>query len=153
MQAAAQHLPFCDFSFEAVVLCLAIEHIDPFEPAIDEIARVLALGGQFLFLLVHPLLQAPGSGWVDDERANEEYWRVGPYLPDHFVVDEVEPGIFLPFHHRPLSRYVHTMGQVGLLIEDMIEPPPPPAVLLETGGFASAATIPRVMVLSARRVR
>lgn len=153
VQAAAQQLPFRNSAFEAVVLCLAIEHIDPFEPAIYEIARVLAPHGQFLLLLVHPLLQAPGSGWVDDQGSDEKYWRVGSYLPDHFVIDEVEPGIHLPFNHRPLSRYVHAMGEVGLLLEDMIEPSPPPAVLVETGAFENAAAIPRLMVLSARRVR
>jgi hypothetical protein len=68
------------------------------------------------------------------------------------VVDEVEPGVYLPFSHRPLSRYIHEMGEVGLLIEDMIEPPPPPEVLIETGGFDDAVAIPRLMVLSARRV-
>ena len=124
VQAAAQHLPFRSFAFDAVVLCLAIEHIDPFEPAIYEISRVLAPGGQFLLLLVHPLLQAPGSGWVDDQGSDNQYWRVGSYLPDHFVIDEVEPGIRLPFNHRPLSRYVHAMGEVGLLLEDMDEPSP-----------------------------
>ncbi len=153
VQAAAEQLPFRRDTFDAVVLCLAIEHIDPFEPAIDEIARVLAPDGQFLLLLVHPLLQAPGSGWVDDEGSGEQYWRVGSYLPDHFVIDEVEPGIHLAFNHRPLSRYVHAMGDAGLLLEDMVEPAPPPAVLLETGGFENAAAIPRLMVLSARRVR
>jgi hypothetical protein len=135
-----------------VVLCLALEHIEPFEPAIHEIARVLAPGGQFLLLLVHPLLQAPGSGWVDDKGSDEQYWRVGSYLPDHFAIDEVEPGIHLPFNHRPLARYVHAIGEVGMLIEDMIEPSPPPSVLIETGGFRDAAAIPRLMVLSARRV-
>jgi SAM-dependent methyltransferase len=152
VQARAEQLPFGDYTFGAVLLCLAIEHIDPFEPAIDEIARVLAPGGQFLLLLVHPLLQAPGSGWVEEAGSDEGYWRVGSYLPDDFVVDEVEPGIHLPFNHRPLSRYIHAMGAVGLLLEDMVEPSPPPAVLLETGGFANADAIPRLMVLSARRV-
>jgi SAM-dependent methyltransferase len=152
VQATAGQLPFRSCTFEAVVLCLAIEHVDPFEPAITEIARVLAPGGQFLFLLVHPLLQAPDSGWVEGDQPGEAYWRIGPYLPDHFVIDEIEPGIQLPFHHRPLSRYIHAMGAAGLLLEDMVEPPPPPAVLDETGGFEHAAAIPRLMVLSARRV-
>jgi SAM-dependent methyltransferase len=150
VEAKAEQLPFGDDTFDAVILCLAIEHIDPFEPAIDEIARVLEPDGQFLLLLVHPLLQAPGSGWVDE---GEAYWRVGSYLPDDFVIDEVEPGVYLPFNHRPLSRYVHAMGAAGLLVEDMVEPSPPPAVLVETGGFVDAAAIPRLMVLSARCVR
>lgn len=152
VQAFAEQVPFGSSTFDAVVLCLALEHIDPFEPAIREIARVIVLGGQFLLLLAHPLLQAPGSGWVDDQESDDQYWRVGSYLHDHFAVDQVEPGVYLPFSHRPLSRYVHEMGEVGLLIEDMVEPSPPPEVLIETGGFNDAGAIPRLMVLSARRV-
>ena len=33
--------------------------------ALAEVGRVLRPGGTFLLFLNHPLLQAPGSGWVD----------------------------------------------------------------------------------------
>jgi hypothetical protein len=108
-------------------------------------------GGRFLLLLTHPLLQAPGSGWVDNEGSGEHFWKVGSYLGDHVAVDEVAPGVRFQFAHRPLSRYVHVMGEFGLLVEDMMEPSPPSQVLTETGGFPDAATIPRLMLISARR--
>ena len=134
-------------------MCLVIEHIDPIEPAIEEMARVLAPGGRFLLLLNHPLLQTPGSGWIDDHILEEQYWRVGPYLRDDSTVEEVAPGVNLPFMHRPLSRYIHVMGEVGLLIEDMDEPPPPPGFLDEAWEYGEASTIPRLMLLRARRVQ
>jgi len=151
-RSRAEQLPCADRTFDAVVICLALEHVDPFEPALREVARVLAPGGRFVLVLVHPLLQAPGSGWVDDQVAAEHYWRVGPYLPDDVAIDQVAPGVHLSFAHRPISRYVHAMGEVGLLVEDMVEPSPPPEVLLETGGFTTAASIPRLLLLQARRV-
>jgi hypothetical protein len=89
---------------------------------------------------------------VDNQIFGEQYWKVGPYLRDDVAVDEVAPGVYLPFVHRPLSRYVHEMGQAGLLIDDMVEPTPPAQVLDETGGFPDADTIPRLMMLSARRI-
>ncbi len=152
VRARAEQLPYRDMAFDSVVLCMALEHVDPFEPAVAEIARVLEPGGRFLLFLVHPLLQAPGSGWVDDEGQGEQFWKIGQYLRDDVAIDEVAPGVQFQFAHRPLSRYVHAMGEVGLLIDDMVEPSPPPVVLLETGGFASAATIPRLMLVSARRI-
>ena len=115
-------------------------------------ARVLEPGGRCLLLLNHPLLQTPGSGWIDDHILDEQYWRVGPYLRDDSTVEEVAPGVNLPFMHRPLSRYVQVMGEVGLLIEDMDEPPPPPGFLDEAWEYGEASTIPRLMLLRARRV-
>ena len=77
---------------------------------------MLAPGGRFLFFLNHPLLQAPNSGWVIDHILEEEYWRVGPYLPVDVTMEELAPGVILPFVHRPLSQYVNTMADHGLLI-------------------------------------
>jgi SAM-dependent methyltransferase len=151
VRAAAEGLPFVDAAFDTVVLCLAIEHVEPFEAALEEVARVLIPGGRFLFLLAHPLLQSPGSGWVELIDSDEQFWRVGSYLEDDISIDEVGPGVRLSFAHRPLSRYVHEMGRCGLLIDDMVEPAPPPTVLLETGGFPNASSIPRLMLLSALR--
>ena len=152
IRARSEQIPSPNASFDAVVLCLALEHVDPFEPAIDEVARVLAPGGRFLLFLAHPLLQSPGSGWVDDENSGDHFWRVGPYLQDAVEIDEIAPGVQLQFAHRPLSRYVHAMGGVGLLVEDMVEPRPPAAVLVETADFPNAVTIPRFMLLCARRL-
>jgi SAM-dependent methyltransferase len=150
--APAEHLPCRTGAFDAVVMCLVIEHLDPFEPAIREMARVLEPGGCLLLLLNHPLLQTPGSGWIDDRILEEQYWRVGPYLRPDSTVEEVAPGVRLPFMHRPLSRYVHVMGEEGLLIEDMDEPPPPPGFIAEAWEYGEASTIPRLMLLRARRV-
>ena len=90
---------------------------------------MLAPGGRFVLFLNHPLLQTPGSGWIDDHILEEQYWRVGPYLPDDEAIEEVAPGVRLPFMHRPLSRYINVMADFGLLVEHMDEPPPPPGFI------------------------
>jgi len=151
-RAAAEHLPLPDGAVDAVVICLTLEHLEPFEPAVHEMARVLAVGGIFCCFLNHPLLQTPGSGWIDDHILEEQYWRIGPYLLEDLGTEEVSPGIELPFMHRPLSRYVHVMGEVGLLIDDMDEPAPPPGFLALAPEYRDAAVIPRLMVIRARRV-
>jgi SAM-dependent methyltransferase len=150
-RARGEALPCRSAAFDAVLLCLAIEHIDAFENAISEVARVLEPGGRFVLLLCHPLLQAPGSGWIDDQIVGEHYWRIGTYLRDDTVIDNIANGVDLAFIHRPLSRYVPAMGQAGLLIDDMEEPSPPEKFLAETWGYAEAATIPRILLLRASR--
>ena len=151
VRGAAEHLPLPDGAVDAVVMCLTLEHLEPFEPAVHEIARVLAPGGVFCCFLNHPLLQTPGSGWIDDHILGEQYWRVGPYLPDDVAMEEVAPGIRLPFMHRPLSRYINVMADVGLLVERMVEPPPPPGFVAQAPEYAEAATMPRLLVLRARK--
>jgi SAM-dependent methyltransferase len=150
-RAQAEALPFADGAFDAVVICLTLEHLDPFEPAVHEVARVLTPGGRFCCFLNHPLLQAPGSGWIDDHILGEQYWRVGPYLPDDVAMEEVAPGVRLPFMHRPLSRYINAMADRGLLVDRMEEPPPPPGFVAQAAEYAEAATIPRLLLLRARK--
>jgi len=151
-QGMATDLPFRDSSFDAVLACLVFEHIDRTSQAIAEVSRVLKPGGRFLFLMNHPLLQTPGSGFVDDTILDEQYWRVGPYLVEDKTYEEVDRGVFLPFVHRPLSTYVNAMADVGLYVTRMIEPAPPPEFIANAGEPQSvAAQIPRLLFLRAHK--
>jgi SAM-dependent methyltransferase len=153
-RTGAEALPFPDATFDAVVCCLVFEHIDDVDGALGEVARVLEPGGRFVFCLNHPLLQTPGSGWIDDQILDppEQYWRIGPYLTEQAVVEEVEKGVFIRFVHRPLSRYVNAMADVGLQLERMLEPAPPAGFLARAPEYPAAATIPRLLTLVATRL-
>ncbi|MBW3557299.1 MAG: class I SAM-dependent methyltransferase [Actinobacteria bacterium] len=152
-RAGAADLPFADGAFDAVVACLVFEHIDDVDGAISEVSRVLRPGGRFLFFLNHPLLQTPNSGWIDDTILEEQYWRIGAYLVEDCSIEEVEKDVFIPFIHRPLSRYVNAMAANGLLITLMEEPAPPPGFLARAEEYSLAATIPRLLFLRAERLR
>jgi SAM-dependent methyltransferase len=149
----ADGLPFGDGSFDAVVACLVFEHIEAVDEAVAEVARVLADGGRFAFFLNHPLIQTPGSGWVDDQvmEPPEQYWRIGPYLVESIESEEVAKDVFLPFVHRPVSRYVNIMADHGLVLRRMHEPAPPKGFLDRAVEYREAATIPRLLVLVAER--
>ena len=151
-QAGAAHLPFAASTFDAAIACLVFEHIRDVDEAISEVARVLRPGGRFAFFLNHPLLQTPNSGWIDDQMLDppEQYWRIGDYLQEDETIEEVEKGIFIPFIHRPLSRYVNAMAEVGLVLERMLEPAPPSGFLAKASEYEAAASIPRLLVLVAR---
>jgi SAM-dependent methyltransferase len=150
-RAHAGALPFPDGAFDAVLACLVFEHIDDADAALAEVGRVLQPGGRFLFFLNHPLLQVPGSGWIDDQILEEQYWRVGPYLVEDRSVEEVDKDVYVPFVHRPLSRYVNAMASAGLLIHAMDEPPPPPGFLSRAAEYEQAASIPRLLFLRAEK--
>jgi SAM-dependent methyltransferase len=153
LRSGAASLPFADGSFDTAVACLVFEHIRDVDAAMAEVARVLEPGGQFSFFLNHPLLQTPNSGWIDDQILDppEQYWRIGPYLVEDETVEEVEKGVFIPFIHRPLSRYVNALARFGLHVERMDEPAPPPGFLAKAAEYEAAATIPRLLHLRLRK--
>ena len=146
---SADALPAVDSEFDAVVACLGFEHIDALDDAIAEVARVLKPGGRFAFFLNHPLLQTPGSGWIDDHIIDppEQYWRIGPYLTETSTWEEVEAGVRIRFVHRPLSRYVNALAAHGLYIERMVEPSPPAGFLARAPEYQLAHTVPRLLYL------
>ena len=149
----ATDIPADDNSFDAVVACLVFEHIDQMDEAMTEVARVLKPRGQFSFFLNHPLLQTPGSGWIDDHIIDppEQYWRIGPYLVETESIEEVEKDVYIRFIHRPLSRYVNALIANGMTIERMVEPSPPAGFLARAPEYALAHTVPRLLYLRAAK--
>ena len=65
--------------------------------------------------------------------------------------DAQNKGVFLPFIHRPLSRYVNAMLIRGLSLIRMDEPAPPPGFLAIAPEYPESNTIPRLLVLLAER--
>jgi SAM-dependent methyltransferase len=151
-RATATALPFEDQSFDAAIACLVFEHIEGTVDAISEVGRVLRPGGSFLLFMNHPLLQVPGSGWVDDDILGEQYWRIGPYLQENHSVEEVDKNVWIPFVHRPLSVYVNALVAAGLYITRMIEPAPPAGFLEKAEEYRQAAAFPRLLVLRAEKL-
>ena len=148
-RAGADSLPFGDETFDSVIACLVFEHIREVDAAIAEVARVLRRGGRFCFFLNHPLLQTPGSGWIDDQILDppEQYWRIGPYLVEEESIEEVEKNVFIPFIHRPISRYLNALIANGLLLHRISEPAPPAGFLARAAEYEAASTIPRLLYL------
>ncbi|MGA3215800.1 MAG: class I SAM-dependent methyltransferase [Acidimicrobiales bacterium] len=153
VRGVGERLPFRDGAFDGVVCCLVIEHaLDP-DAVLAEAVRVLAVGGRFILLVNHPMFQGTGSGFVDDQILGEHYWRVGPYLHEDVVFEEVDPGVRLRFAHRPLSRYVNPVTALGCVLTRLEEPEPPLAFLEGSVDLELESSIPRLLLLRFERLR
>ncbi|MGH9172162.1 MAG: class I SAM-dependent methyltransferase [Acidimicrobiales bacterium] len=147
LRGTGECLPFPDSSFDAVVCCLVIEHASEPEAVLREIARVLARRGRFLLIVNHPVVQGLGSGLVDDTILDERYWRIGPYLDEVLIVEEVDKGIKVSFAHRPLSRYINTLAEEGLCLTRMEEPAPPFEFLTGSVDLDLERSMPRLCAM------
>ena len=148
----AEEMPFRGGSFDGAVCCLVIEHVVDVATVFREVARLLVPGGRFLLLVNHPIFQGSGSGLVDDHILGERYWRVGRYLQEDVVIEEVDPGIHIPFSHRPLSGYLNPLAELGLLLTWMEEPAPLPQFLRASVDPDVEAHIPRLLLLRLERM-
>jgi SAM-dependent methyltransferase len=150
-RATIERLPVRSAAFDAAMVVLVLEHVRDWRAALAEVVRALQPGGRLALLLNHPLLQTPGSGWIDDRILDEQYWRIGPYLTEDESLEEVDAGVTLPFFHRPVSTYLNECLHSGLRLERIDEPPPPPGFLARAEEYAEAASIPRLLGLLFRR--
>jgi SAM-dependent methyltransferase len=149
VQGSAINLPVRSGTADSAIACLVFEHIEDLDTALNEVSRVLRPGGTFLFLLNHPLLQTPRSGWVDDHMVDppEQYWQLGPYLPEAETIEQVEKDVWITFFHRPLGRYLNSAFAAGFELTGFFEPAPPPGFLARAPEYVDAATIPRLLML------
>jgi SAM-dependent methyltransferase len=147
VQALGEGLPFAAESFDAVVCCLVIEHSADADSLLAEVARILEPNGRFLLLINHPIVQGPGSGLVDDAILGERYWRIGPYLPETRNVEQVDKGVKVAFAHRPLSRYINPLAELGLFLVRIEEPEPPFEFLCGSVDMEFERAMPRLCVM------
>jgi len=110
--------------FDAVTFLLSIQDMDPLEDVLREAAWVLRPGGRMVLLMTHPAFRVPRqSGWGYDENRKLQYRRVDRYLtPLPVPMKQHDTGVTISFH-RPISEYINTLAQIGLMTDRLEEIP------------------------------
>lgn len=117
-------------AFDAVTVVLAAQNLSPLAPVWAAARAALRPGGCLVAVLVHPCFHVPRhSAWHWDEASGTQARLVRTYLTDMTVDIEVRPGLAAhgrgsaaaPHFHRPLSAYVNTLGEAGLLVDRLEE--------------------------------
>jgi ubiquinone/menaquinone biosynthesis C-methylase UbiE len=111
-------------SYDAALFLLSIQDIDPLDSAVRGASWALKKGGRVVFVMTHPAFRIPRqSGWGRDEGRKLTYRRIDRYLTPLSIPMKPYPGqsgVSISFH-RPISAYVNTLGEYGLLIDAMRE--------------------------------
>lgn len=115
-------------SFDALTHILAIQNIEPAEPAFEGCGKVLRQGGRMAVVMTHPCFRIPRqSGWGWDDERKLLYRRIDHYLTPLKIPVQIHPGsaphIISWTFHRPLQAYVEAMVKAGLLIHTIEEWP------------------------------
>ncbi|MBN39139.1 MAG: SAM-dependent methyltransferase [Acidimicrobiaceae bacterium] len=149
VQAELARLPFGGGVFDAAVTCLVLEHVLEFLEAVEEISRVIRSGGRFVLVLNHPAMQTPESGLIFDHVAEPptKYWRISNYLLESSHFEEVDKEVFLPFEHRPISKYINTLIESGFTIDRLYEPALSERHIEGSPELTSIRFIPRLLIV------
>ena len=114
-------------TFDIVVCVLALQNIEELQKTVDEVSRVLAPGGKFIFVLNHPSFRnAKQTYWGYNEAEAVQYRRVDEYMSESHVRIDMTPGSikdkkFTVSFHRPLQVYVKALSKHGLLLSRLEE--------------------------------
>lgn len=135
--------------FNAASCVMALMNIDPLSPVLRGIASLLAPGGRFVGVILHPAFRAPGQtrwGWEEHKPKSTppksrthrggaipvtQYRRVDGYLSlgqreivmNPGATAKGKPAITTVTYHRPIQAYVRAFAEAGLLIDALEEWP------------------------------
>lgn len=143
-------------SFAAAVFLLSIQDMDPLEPILVSVARMLGRESRMVLVMTHPAFRQPRhAGWGFDPGRKLTYRRVDAYLtPMAVPMKDVGDGQPTRSFHRPLSAYVNGLATVGFAVDAMLELPDLPEEARPRRGTPDAraeAEIPMFLAIRARR--
>ena len=108
--------------FDYCTFLLSIQDINPLLTTLQQASTVLKENGTLALLLVHPCFRIPRqSGWGYEQTRKLQYRRIDRYLtPLKIPMKQHKRGTTISFH-RPLSAYINTLAQSGLMIDKLEE--------------------------------
>lgn len=110
VEADAAALPFAARSADTAIAYMSLMEVDDVDAVVAEVERVLAPGGHFCFVAVHPLDSALDRPYAVERRYEDTAGR-------------------LTFRnvHRPAEAYFRALERAGLVVEAVREPSIPAA--------------------------
>lgn len=140
-----------DSTFDEIVCNMGMMVTRDLAGAVSELARMVKLGGRFIFSIVHPCFCMPDACWVRDEDGRYIYKSVDNYFTEGWWPSELAGAVrsHVKTKHRTLSRYVNALSARGFNVRRIAEPRPSPEVLTLKPHLEIYDRLPPVMVIEA----
>jgi ubiquinone/menaquinone biosynthesis C-methylase UbiE len=122
--ADATQLPMATGVADCAVAFMCLQDIDNMPAAVQEIARVLTVGGHLVMAIVHPINSA-GHFPGDKDDATRPFVIDASYTqPKRYATTRVREGRTMTYHgeHRPLQAYTEALTDAGFVINRLREP-------------------------------
>ncbi|MEC0342396.1 MULTISPECIES: class I SAM-dependent methyltransferase [Bacillus] len=141
-----------DNSFELIVSNMVIQDLADYEQAFQEMHRLLAAGGCFIFSILHPCFVTPESGWEKTHDGKKLHWNVDQYFYEGVYEQKLGDQENMLFFHRTLTSYINTINKTGFHIESVLEPKPSKEMLKKYPSFEEDLRCPDFIVFKLRNL-
>lgn len=140
-----------DSMFDDIVCNMGIMSIRDLAGTVVELARLVKLGGRFIFSIVHPCFSMPDACWLRDPDGKLLYEVVDNYFTEGWWPSDLanparERG---RIKHRMLSTYVNALSARGFNVRRIVEPRVKPDVLTLKPHLEPFTRVPAAMVVEA----
>lgn len=141
-----------DGVFDDIVCNMGLMFMRDLPGTVAELARVVKLGGRFVFSVLHPCFYTPGSCWISDEDSKLLYRIVDNYYAEGWYLPDIPAGVrskTAKIKHRTLAAYINALSARGFNVRRVAEPKPAPEVISVKPQLEIFARIPAVLVVEA----
>ncbi len=118
---------FDDSKFDDIVCDMGLMMTKDLAGTVAEMARLVKLGGRFIFSVLHPCFCMPDACWATGEDGRTLYRIVDKYFSEGWwtsdMVSDARSGRG-KVKHRTLARYVNALGARGFSVRRILEPRP-----------------------------
>ncbi|MGC8862512.1 MAG: class I SAM-dependent methyltransferase [Armatimonadota bacterium] len=141
-----------DSVFDDIVCNMGLMITRDLSGTVAELARLVKLGGRFIFSVLHPCFCMPDACWMSDEDSRLLYKAVDNYFTEVWHLSEITSvlrGDRDKVKHRTLSTYVNALSARGFNVRRLAEPRPAPEVLAVKPQLEAFARVPAVLIVEA----
>ncbi len=121
-----------DSVFDDIVCNMGLMMTRDLTGTIAELARLVKLGGRFIFSVIHPCFCMPDACWAHDEDGIAMYKTVDNYFVEGWwpsAMVETVRSSKTRVKHRTIAGYVNALSARGFNVRRIFEPRPAPGVI------------------------